>query len=212
MLRAVSNTLTRADAVSIAFSFALGEFLLSSARTPARETCRPDSCFAFRGSHVSSTENVSPSHRTTVHWPRSMHRALEQLSECGSLETPRISFVAFNTHDLCPSSPLSHAPQNIQADSFSSGGNNLSTLFLRHPLHFRFETRRDVKLNHVCHNFLRSSELPFGPFLPRTLREVACRVPRNTWVWHETSRDFGNVEHSKRVVTVGCLDSKPSRE
>jgi hypothetical protein len=64
------------NAVSIAFSFALGEFLLSSARTPARETCRPDSCFAFRGSHVSSTENVL--HRTvpqsigpvlrTAHW------------------------------------------------------------------------------------------------------------------------------------------------
>jgi hypothetical protein len=165
------------NAVSIAFRSRSANSFLSSARTPARETCRPDSWLDFRGSHVASTENVSPSHRTTVHWPRCMHRALEQLSECGSLETPRTGFVAFNTHDLCPSSPLSHAPQNIQADSFSSGGNNLSTLFLRHPLHFRFETRRDVKLNHVCHNFLRSSELPFGPFLPRTLREVACRVP-----------------------------------
>jgi hypothetical protein len=37
---------------------------------------------------------------------------------------------------------------------FQVGGerDNLSALLYRHPLHFRFEPRRNVELNHLCHN------------------------------------------------------------
>ena len=52
-----------ANAASIAFLSRCTNSLLSSVRVPMRGTGRPDSWFDLRGSHVSSTENVSSSHR-----------------------------------------------------------------------------------------------------------------------------------------------------
>src|SRR5260370_41729528 len=68
--------------------------------------------------------------------------------------------------------------------------NNLSTLLLRYPPHFRFKTRGDVKPNHLYHNILRSSEPPSGALVPLTLREEASRVPR--WICSRgDKRHFG---------------------
>ncbi len=55
-----------ANAASIAFLSRPANSFLSSARTPARETCCAERCFDFPGSQVSSTENASPSHRITA--------------------------------------------------------------------------------------------------------------------------------------------------
>ena len=43
-------------------------------------TCRPDSWFDFRGSNVSSTENVSPSHKITARSTTFPNRRFERVS------------------------------------------------------------------------------------------------------------------------------------
>src|SRR5260370_3080923 len=73
-------------------------------------------------------------------------------ARCGLGGTYCVTCFTSHTHNVCPSSIA--YPHKISKQTFSgqTGRDNLPTLLPGHPLHFRFKTRWDVKLNHMCHN------------------------------------------------------------
>src|ERR1700730_16731971 len=102
-------------------------------------------------------------------------------ARCGLGGTYCVTCFAFHTHNVCPSSIA--YPHKISSRLFQvrRERNNLPTLLLRHPLHFRFKTRWHVKLNHMCHNIPRSpstlSSIGSSTDLECSPKEGASRLP-----------------------------------